>query len=867
MWLLTRFLPRAEAEEVRRDLVAEFERRALRDSRAAAHRWLWSQARRSTPALARWIWWRGWTGYEPRSSAFHPRRPAMNDWIADARYAARRLRTHRVYTLVSVLTLALGIGGMAAAFGIARPLVFSDLPYKNANGLAAFWMPRWWTEQEFLYLRGRFAGFSGVGAYRDGDVTLRDGDAPARLVAATRVTDDLFDVLGVRPAVGRGFRRGDDSPGSGPTVMLSYGLWQELGGRTNIIGSRLMLDGVPRTVVGIMPRGFWFPSPDVRLWHVEALDPNGRNGSWVLVGRLATGLSLERMQGPIAQITRALGQRFKYSGQDDRTKNATLTPLRDELLGKMRPAVIATIAGMALILLIACANVAALMLGQVERRATELAVRAALGATRGRITQQLVTEALALGLAGGLVGAGFAAAGFRYLAHVLPLETWSDSLRFDWTAFLAALALSMIAMLLVVLAPTFSLWRGNLRDAVNSARTGGVRGRGIRMEHGLVVAEVALAMLVATGAGLLARSVEHRYAIDPGVRTDGVGVIDLSFGAQADGRARRLQLEEVFRALDALPGVKSSAAAMKLPLRGGGDSFNMRREGWPEGQSVLTFFRVATRDYWNTMGYRLRAGRMFDPSDMRDSIELHVLVNEALVREYFAGENPIGKRMYGGFGAPERIIGVVADAAEGDLKPEADPTRYYLVGQVPMFGGGASIVIRTDQADGTEAVLDAARRTVQRVAPSFAVQQTTTMRRVLADAVGPARQLMSLVGFLSGLALVLGAIGMYGVVSHFVSRQERDWAIRVALGLPRSGVIRSVLGQGLLLGLTGIVAGALVAMAATRLLASFLYDVSALDPVAFAGASAVILLVAATAAFLPARRAGSADPMLVLREQ
>jgi predicted permease len=422
-------------------------------------------------------------------------------------------------------------------------------------------------------------------------------------------------------------------------------------------------------------------------------------------------------------------------------------------------------------------------------------------------------------------------------------------------------------MLLVVLAPTVSLWRGSLRDVVSSARTGGVRGRGVRLEHALVVAEVALAMLVATGAGLLARSVEHRYAIDPGFRPHGIAVIDVSFGAEPGGRARRLQLEEIFRALDALPGVKSSAAAMKVPLRGGGDKFNMRREGWPEDRSVLTYFRIGTRDYWDTMGYRLRAGRMFDASDMLDSTELHVLVNQALVAQYFAGENPVGKRMYGGFGAPERIIGVVGDAAEGELEPQGEPARYYLVGQVPLFGGGASLVVRTTRADGAAAVLDAARRTVQRVVPGFAIQQTTTMDRVLDDAIGPARQLMSLVAFLSGLALVLGAIGMYGVISHFVSRQERDWAIRVALGLPRAGVIRRVVGQGLTLGAIGIVAGALAAAATTRLLTSFLYGVSAVDPLAFAAASVAILLVATVAAFIPARRAGSADPMLVLREQ
>ena len=791
----------------------------------------------------------------------------MYDWITDARYAARRLRSRPVYTLVAVLTLALGVGGMAAAYGIAQPLILGALPYKDADNLAVFWMPRWWTEEEFVSLRGKFAGFAKVGAYRGGDLTLREGDAPARLIAGTRVSDELFDVLGVRPMIGRSFQRGDDAQGSAPVVLLSYGMWQELGGRTNIVGSHLTLDGESRTIIGVMPKGFWFPSPDVRLWHVQPLNPTGRNGSWVLVGRLSPGLSMSQMQGPLSQITTALAARFKYTGEDDKTKNPTLTPLRGELLGKMRPAVIATIAAMGLILLIACANVAALMLGQTEGRTTELAVRTALGATRGRITRQLVTEALVLGLVGGLVGAGFAAAGFRYLTHALPLDAWAESLGFDWTIFVAALAFSVLAMLLVVLAPTVSLWRGNLRQAVNGLRTAGIQGRGARIEHGLIVIEVALAMVVATGAGLLMRSVANRYAIDPGIRPDGIAVVDLSLGSQLDARQRRLKLEEVFRALDALPGVKSSAAAMKIPLRGGGDSFNMRLDGWTEDKSVITFFRIATRDYWNTMGYRVRAGRVFDPSDELDTTEVHVVINQALARKYFPGQNPIGKRVFGAFGVPERIIGVLDDAAEGDLKPEGEPTRYYLAGEVPFFGSRGSIVIRATRPDDAERLLDVARRTIQRVAPGFAVQQTTTMSRVFAEAIGPVRQLTSLLAFLSGLALVLGAVGIYGVISHFVTRRKRDWAIRVALGLPRSGVIRGVLAQGVGLGLIGIGVGALSAVAATRLLTSFLYGVSAVDPLAFGTASALILLVAAIAAFLPARRAGSADPVLVLREQ
>jgi putative ABC transport system permease protein len=865
--LLRALLPRAERDELLADLRVELEARRRRDGDDAARRWLWWQTLGSAPALLGWSWWRERTGFLPQANEFRPGGPMLHTWMSDARYAARRLRARPTYTLLAVLTLALGIGGTTAVFGIARPLLLDPLPYANADEVVTFWMPGWWNEEEFLYLRDKYTGFVAVGAERPGDVTMRDGDAPSRLIPGRQVTAELFDVLGARPMLGRGFRTGDDAQGAEPVAVISYGLWRELGGEPSVIGRRITLDGTPRTIVGVMPRGFWFPDPAVRIWLPKALDPAGRNGSWGLYGRFKPGVTLENSGPHLARLTTVIKDRFTYSAKADKTVNATLTPLRETLLGPMRPALLATFVAMALILLIACANVAALMLGQVEGRAAELAVRSALGASRTRLTQQVIVEALLVGLAAGVAGAALAAGGFHLLAGSLPIGPFGESAAFDWTMFAVALAIAIGAVLLVVLVPAFSLWRGNLRGTMNSARMGGIQGRGGRLEQGLVVAEVALAMLIVSGAALLVRSVNKLYAIDPGIETSGIAVADIVSSRDMEEGARRVKVEEIAAALAELPGVKSAAATMKLPLRGAGDSFGIGVEGRENEERSFTYFRVVTPDYFATMGIKLRDGRLFDGSDQKEDSGGTVVINEALAKKYFPGENPIGKRLRGGFAGSWRVVGVVQNVAEAALTDSLEGTRYYLARQVDWFSNSAAFVVRTNRPADTEGMLDDVRRTIERVAPGFAVQSTTTMSRVLDTAVGPARQIMTLLALLSVLALVLGAVGIYGVISHFAARRKRDWAIRVALGLPGSRVVSHIVGQGAGLVAVGIVAGALGTFVLSRLLTSFLYGVSTVDPAAFLAASAALLAVGLVAAFVPARRAGTVDPALVLREQ
>lgn len=864
--LMRALLPLAEREEVLEDLRDEYAHRRGSRGRAAAAFWLWWQVLGSVPALLRRSWWRGWTGFEPRANRLLPGGPGMESWIMDLRYAVRRLRSRPTYTLLAVLTLALGVGGTAAIFSIVRGLLLEPLPYAKEAEVTVFWNPFDWSEAELAYLRPDFPsfGFSRVAAYRAEDVTLESADGPARLVPGVSASSELFEVLGRRPALGRAFQAGDDQPGAEPVAVLSHGLWREMGGDASILGQRVRLDGITRTVVGVMPAGFWFPDPTVRVWLPEPIDPANRNGNYAMVGRMAPGQHIEGMTAGLDRLTEALSRQFQYPEQWDKTRNAALTPVREFLVGSLRPALLSTLAAMAAILLIACANVAALMLGQVNRRTGELAVRSALGADRRRITQQLLVEALVIGLLSGAAGALLAAGGFRLLAGALPLGAWAEHAVIDWSLFGAAIALAILAAVGIALIPALSLWRGDLRDALTRIRTA-ASSRGSRVEHGLVIAEVALAVLLASGAGLLIRSVINLYAIDPGVDTQGVAVLDLASNASMQREERQRTFRNLLDELQHLPGVRSAGLTTKLPLRGSGDNWGIEIEGRPDLPSATTAFRLVSQDYFRTLGLDLRQGRTFTRADRPDG-ELVVVVNAALVKKYFPDGNALGRRIDSGFGW-SRVVGVVENAAEAKLTDEAEPARYMFIEQVPYSPEGQTLVLRTERPAEAAAVLGSARQAVQRAAPGVAVQEATTIDQVFAKAVGPARQIMTLLTLLTALALLLGAIGVYGVIAHQVGRRKRDYGIRMALGLSPGRVVQQVVGYGTALVGAGIVVGIAAAVVLARSLASLLYGVQAADPMALAAATLALLAVGVIAALVPAWRASRVDPARVLFDQ
>ena len=785
--------------------------------------------------------------------------------VQDAWYAVRVLRRRPAYALLSVLTLALGVGGTAAVFGVAHGVLLSPLPYAHERELGVFWMKTDWTHEEYLHIRGRTPGFRQVALYRQRDAILRAGGGPARLVPGVSASAELLDVLGAKPLVGRGFQKGDDVPGTERVALLSFGLWQELGGDPSIIGTQVMLDGSQRTVIGVMPRAFWFPDPSVRIWTPEPLRPDARSWNSTLIGRVASNQDIRAMDAPLSQLTAMLDERFDYPARRDKTKDRRITPVRDDLLGPMQPALLATLAATALILLIGCANVAALVLGQVDARSAEFAVRAALGANRQRLAQQLIVEVLIVSAVAGTVGAALSWVGFTVVAGALPLGAWASTAP-DWRVFASALAIAVIAASLVILVPIVSLYRRDLRSVLSAARTGGIGGRGGRLESGLVVAQVALAVMIASGAALLARSVANMYAVQPGVQVDGVAVVDVVFDSTLDRDSRETMLDDLEQALRELAGVASVGTGQQLPLRGGGYRADLHVHERPEFEHAATEYRMVTPGYFESLGFALRQGRAITSAD-RSETERVAVINEAFARKYFAGVDPIGKAIGVNAKQRARVVGVVANAAEQRLTDAPEPVRYVAAAQQPWLDEAQSLVLRAAPGVAETSLLEPARRTIARVAPAAALQQTTTMRRVFETAVGPARQVVLLLSLLTGLALILGAVGVYGVMTHFASRRRRDWAIRVAIGLPGSRVIAHVLRHGALLVSAGIVAGIVGAATLTRLLSSFLFDVSALDPLAFAIAGAALFGVGVAAAFVPALRAGMADPLKALREQ
>jgi predicted permease len=642
-------------------------------------------------------------------------------------------------------------------------------------------------------------------------------------------------------------------------------LWRDLGSDAQIVGKPLMLGGVSRTVVGVMPPGFWFPSPATTIWTPAQMNPTNRSGRYTLVGRVAAGHDVERMDGPLQALTARLRASFQYPDPEfDRSRNPSIEPVREFLVGDLRPSLLATLAAIAAILLIASANVASLMLGQLDAGATEFGVRAALGATRHRLVQQLAVEALVIGVAAGMAGTLLAASGFHLLVAALPLGALGETVTLDWTVFWAAMLAALLAATAVAVAAGIALWRSSsLKSTLSHARTAGRGARGGRLEDALVVTQIALGVLLAAGAGLLLRTVTNLHGIDPGLRPDGIAVVDATMPGRLTVDERRRAIVSVLPALEAMSGVTSVAAAQKLPLRGSGDNWTLTITGQPAA-NASTAFRMVTHDYFRTLGIPVLRGRDFDASD-RDRTEPVVVINEALAERFFRGVDPVGQRL-GSFDGPgERIVGVVGNAAEAELTDAAVPARYMLFQHVPIVYNQVSFVIRTGTME-PAAVLRDVRSTIARESPQLVIRETTTMANILELAVGPAARVVTLVSILAGLALVLGAVGVYGVISHSVLRRSREFGIRLALGQQPALIIRQVTGQALALVALGGTIGLALALLASRLLVALLYGVEPTDPIAMAGAVLVLLLVGMLAAMIPARRASLTDPAMVLRQ-
>jgi putative ABC transport system permease protein len=798
----------------------------------------------------------------------------------DLRYGARTLFKHPGFTLVAVLTLSLGIGANTAIFTVVNAALLRALPYRSPDQLVHLFETtpqKNYAQREFSYPDyqdyQQSRSFEGLAAYTGGGGILTGHGEPQR-VFAPAVSANFFEVLGVAPALGRTFRAGEDKPGTERVAVLTYGLWQRLfGGDKGVIGKSLTISNVQYTVVGVLPQSFQFALRPADLYQpyqpsqaqLSRRFMHGTN----LIGRLRAGISLEQAQTETSVITARIAEEHKESHTGTRL---LLTTLQEQITGPIKPALLALLVAVSFVLLMVCANVASLLLARSLARQKEIALRAALGATRGRIVRQLLTEAGLLSLLGGLGGLLIARFGLDALVAALPQNQLAalpffQTLRLDTSILLFALALSTVTGLVFGLVPALQASRLDLQEALKEGgrTTGGARQR---LRGALVVTEIALSVVLLVGAGLMMKSLLRLMQVDIGFDPTNVLTLTVVLPANkyTDANRNIAYFQQLRDSVAALPGVKGAATVDILPLQPGNTTrFTVEGEPVPPpGQETEANYRVASPDYFATLGIPLLQGRTFSPNDQPNGKPVGI-INKSLADKLLGGRDPVGRLLnFPGFPGPgAEIIGVVGDVKVGALDQATPPVLYTPFTQnAARF---ANLVVRTN-ADAA-ALTNAVRERCRALEPEVVLLNVQTIETLMAQtpAAFTRRFPAWLTGIFATVALLLAAIGIYGVVSYAVSQQTQGIGVRMALGAQAGDILKMVLRQGLALALTGVALGTVAALVLTRWLSSLLYDVSARDPLTFALVIGLLVLVALLACFVPARRATRVDPLVALR--
>ena len=797
----------------------------------------------------------------------------LDELAQDTRFAARALRRRPGFLAVAVLTLALGVGANTTIFGVVDAVLLRPLPYAQPERLVAVWPAHGFSMAEYAGFRDRARTLSALAGYRDAVGASLSGDGePERLEAAT-VSATLFATLGVDAAVGRTLVAGEDEPGRSDVVVLGDGLWRRrFGADPGIVGRRIRIDGDPRTVVGVMPASFRFPRGTTELWLPMTIDPANPGAAWGwggfrLVGRLAPGATPRAVVDDVVGIARQLRVENPLWTPDTTfyLADAAAEPLQQRIVGDVRRMLLTLLGAAALVLLIACVNVANLLLARGLERERELVVRSALGAGRGRLARQLLTESLMLGVLGGVAGLAVATASLRLLVRVLPADTPRlAEIGVDARTFAAALAAAIVTGLLFGLVPALRLTQPAAGGALASRGAAGGPRRALPAT--LVAAEMALAVVLVTGAGLLIKSFARLSRVDPGFRTEQVVSARVSppeEGLREPARRRALHAAVLERAR-AIPGVTAAALTSQLPFDQENPLTALSIPGVTLNPNNLPLFeqRRISPEYPAVVGLRLLRGRTFTPAD-REGAQLDALIDERAARQFFPDVDPIGRTV--GFPWFDRwmtVVGVVASVKNNDLAAEGAPALYMPFAQDPTTS--AVLVLRTTS---TPAALAAPlRAAVAGVDADAPVSHVRALDELIADSVARPRLTTALLAAFAALALLLGAVGLYGVIAYQVSQRTRELGVRMALGARTGDVVRMVLRQGLAVTLAGAVVGLLASLALARVLGSLLFGVSARDPMIFAAVPVVLAIVAVLATLVPARRAAAVEPGRALRE-
>jgi len=798
----------------------------------------------------------------------------------DLVYALRALRSAPGFSLVALLTLALGIGANTAIFSVVRGVLLRPLPFPASERVVRIWQASRSANEarsqvsepdfkDWAVASTRFASMGGYW-YAPGasGADLTGVGNPERIEGAY-ITPGFFETLGAPAMLGRTIRPAEAVVGNDRFMVLSHGLWQRrFGSDPSIIGRALTIDGVPRTVLGVMPPEFTFPADRIDFWIPLSTIPEdgiGRQRSsrfLDVIGRLAPGVAPAQAHDELAAVARRIAER-EPEARD--WTDVTIVPVREALLGEVQRPLLVLLGAVAFVLLITCVNIAGLLLARATARQRELAVRSALGAGRGRIVRQLLTESLVLALLGGALGVGLAYAGVRALGALGAAELpRASAIRIDATVLLYALGVSMAAGLLFGLLPAIRATSRNLQGMLRAGSRGTVGTAGQRLRSVLVVAEVALAVVLVVGAGLAARSFARLLDVDPGYEPRNVLAVRLSMPTDRYGDARiRGYYETLLARIAAVPGVQVVGAAKNFPLRGAGEIWSpVVVPGAPGGagdRELRLPVMHASADYFRAMGVPLRAGRTFTAADDETAPPVWI-VNEAFAHRSWPNESAVGKTLRLGQ-TPIQVIGVVGDVRQKSLTEPAEPYAY--MHYLQNMRSGLNLAVRT--AGDPLRYANAVREAIWSVDRDQTITSVETMSAIVGRTVARPRLLATLLLLFGVMGLALGVLGIYGVLAYAVSQRRQEIGVRVALGASPRSVLGLVVRQGMTLALAGVAVGVAGALALTRVMAAVLYEVRTTDPGTFATVVMVLLMSALVASWLPARRALRIDPVQALR--
>jgi putative ABC transport system permease protein len=806
----------------------------------------------------------------------------LENLLKDVRYGFRMLRKSPSFTFFAVAVLALGIAANSAIFSIADAILVRPLPYRDANRLVMIWedssaygFPKDTPAPgNFSDWKSRNQVFEDVAAISDGSFNLTGSGNPENLIGKW-ATANLFSVLGVSPALGRDFRPEDDVPGAPAVALLSHGLWlRRFGGDPRIVGKEILLNNEKCTVIGVMKRGAQFPDRETDLWvpsrFTTAQLANRRNHFLQVVARLKPRVSLGTANANLATIA---SQLEKENPDSNAKVGAFAVPLREELAGDVRPAIFMLLGAVCFVLLIACANVANLLLSRATGRRREMAMRIALGATRARVIQQMLTESILLSIFAGVAGLLFSIWGTKFLATLIPTGIAAmTGTGVDGRVLLFTLAISLATGIVFGIIPASRVSQFQLAHSLKQGGgRSGVGSGGHRLRDALVISEVALAIVLLTGAALMIRSLENLYHLDPGFRADHVLVMRTPLPRQKYEAfaARAAFYEQVLERVEGLPGVVAAGYTTWVPLTNAGGATGITIEGKPEpapADVLVPNIRIISRDYTRALRMKLMEGRLFESRDAAGTLPV-ALINQTMARNYWTGEDPAGKRFkVGGYSEKSpwlTVIGVVGDVHQAGLAVPARAEMYLPYQQEDLGFEPEYLAVRT--AGDPMALGEIVRQQIWAVDKEQPVAGMMPLEDLVDENLASRKMQASLLSGFAGLALLLVTLGIYAVLSFAVTQRTQEIGVRVALGAQPGDVLRMIFSQGFRLFLMGAALGLAAAFVLSRALVHLLFGVSAYDPASFAGVTILLAAVALLACYVPARRATRVDPLIALR--